>query len=339
MRVPKGCVPLVLALMALPSAVATGPAEKTVVKLATLVPDGSVWHKVLIDLGEDWSRDTQGRVSLRIYPGGVAGDEPDMVRKMRIGQIQASALTVLGLADIDDSFLVFAIPMFFDSYDELLYVVDRMAPTLKKRLEAKGFVLLNWGHAGWVYFFSKQPIQTVSDLKRVKMWVSAGDDRMVQMWKDAGFQPVALSATDIQTGLQTGMIDALPMTPLGILVLQWFRTTPHMVDAGMAPLVGGLVITRQQWNKISPADRPKMLEACLRGETRLKTEIPKQDETAMAEMQKRGLQVTHVKPENLAEWHSLADHFAARMRGSMVPADILDLALRERNAFRQQHHP
>ena len=256
----------------------------TVVKLTTLVPDGSVWHKIMLDMGDQWGRETQGRVTLRIYPGGVAGDEPDMVRKMRIGQIQASALTVKGLADIDDSFSVFTVPAMFESYDELFYVLEKMEPTLKKRLEAKGFVLLNWGHAGWVYFFTKQPVRSLADLKKLKLWVWAGDDKMNQLWKENGFQPVALAATDILTGLQTGMIDALPAVPLGALQLQWFRSTPYMVDAGLAPLVGGLVITQKTWNKISEADRLKLLEACQKTEDRLKQVIPSQDKNAVVEM-------------------------------------------------------
>jgi len=310
-------------------------AQARVVKLATLVPEGSVWHKVLLDLGDDWSRGTGGRVSLKIYPGGVAGDEPDMVRKMRIGQIHAAALTVVGLADIDDAFMIFETPMLFESYDELFHVLDKMEPVLKKRLEAKGFVLLNWGHAGWLHFFTKDPVRTVEDLKKTKMFVPAGDDRMVQEWKNAGFHPVALAMTDILPGLQTGMIDALPLTPLGVLMLQWFRSTPNMLDVGLAPLVGGLVIQKRTWDKISPADQAAMLKACKRAESRLAAVIPDQDESAMEEMKKRGLTVNTPDAAAMKAWRALAQDFATRMRGQLVPAEILDMALRERDAYRK----
>jgi len=326
-------------LLLLPAALVppqTGAQAPTVVKLATLVPEGSVWDKILKELGSQWIRETGGRVSLRIYPGGVAGDEPDIVRKMRIGQLQSAALTVAGLGTIDDAFLVFGIPMFFDSYEELLYVLDKLEPVLKKRLEAKGMVLLNWGHAGWVHFFTRQPVQTVDDLKKIKIFVWAGDDRMVQMWKDNGFQPVALAATDILSGLQTGMIDGLPTTPLAALSLQWFRVTPYMAETGLAPLVGGLIITRAAWSKISAADQVRMLEACQRAEERLVREIPEQDRVAVTEMLKRGMRMSKVKPESVAQWRATADQFARRMRGTMVPPEVLDLALRERAAFRQR---
>jgi len=311
-------------------------AQATVVKLATLVPDGSVWHKVLRDMGDDWSRATGGRVTLRIYAGGVAGDEPDMVRKMRIGQIQAAALTVTGLADIDDSFHTFAVPMMFDSYPELFYVLDRMEPTLKQRLDQKGFVLLNWGHGGWVYFFSKQPVSSLAELKKTKMFSWAGDDRMVQAWKNNGFHPVPLAATDILPGLNTGMIDALPTTPLAAASLQWFRQTPYMADAGLGPLIGGLVITKAAWNRIGEADRAAIMKACDKTEARLMREVPAQDSSSVREMQSRGLKVVPVKAAEIASWRKIADDFAVKMRGSIVPGEILDLAIRERDAYRKR---
>jgi TRAP-type C4-dicarboxylate transport system substrate-binding protein len=326
---------LVVAFLLLPPPTPVG-GQANVIRLATLVPDGSVWDRILREMGSEWSRSTEARVTLRIYPGGVAGDEPDIVRKMRIGQLQAAALTTAGLANIDPGFEMFGIPMFFDSYAELHAVLEKMEPILRQRLEAKGFVLLNWGHGGWVYFFTKNPVQTVADLKRAKMFAWAGDDQMVQLWRANGFQPVALAATDILTGLQTGMIDALPTTPLAALSLQWFRSTPYMVEVGIAPLVGGLVVTKQAWNRISAGDRTKILAACRKVERRLAVEVPRQDTTAVAEMQKRGLKIARVGPEVAQEWRATAEAFASRMRGGGGAADLIDQARRERDAFRQR---
>ncbi len=331
---PRSLAILMAVLLLIPCAWTVRAAAPLTVKLATLVPEGSIWHKGLLEMGDGWTKGTAGRVGLRIYPGGVSGDEQDMVRKMRIGQIHASALTVKGLADIDDGFAVFTIPGLFESYDELNFVIDRMEPTLKKRLEAKGFVLLNWGHAGWVYFFSKNPVRSIDDLKKAKLWWWAGDDKMISMWKEHGFQPVALSATDILSGIQTGMIDAMPNVPLAAVM--WFRATPYMLDQGLTPLVGGLVISKQAWAKISEADRATMSESCKRFGARLQRAIPQQDREALAEMKTRGLNVTQFTPESAKLWKSEIESFTSKMRGTVVPPDILDLALRERAAFRAQ---
>ncbi len=328
-------LPVLLALLALltPSAAL---AQASVIKLATLVPEGSIWDKAMREMGSQWSATTQGRVTLRIYPGGVAGDEPDVVRKMRLGQLQASAVTTAGLASLDPAFNIFNIPMFFTSYPELYATLDVLEPVLKKRLEDKGFVLLAWGHAGWVYFFTKHPVADAASLKKTKMFVWAGDEQMVQQWKTLGFQPVALAATDMMTGLQTNMIDSYPATPLIGLTLQWYRQTPNIMGLGLAPLVGGLVATKSSWMKISEADRAKILASCRRLENRLEHEVPKQDTTAVTEMQKRGLKVNTVKPADAAAFAGIADQFAAGIPGSRVPADILAAARRARDEYRRK---
>lgn len=329
-------VTLVLAtlLLAMPRPAA---AQGAVVKLATLVPEGSVWDKALRDMGTEWSTATQGRVSLRVYPGGVAGDEPDVVRKMRIGQLQAAAITTAGLASIDPSFNVFNVPMFFTSYPELYATLAKLEPTLKQRLDEKGFVLLSWGHGGWVYFFTKQPVESVEGMRKTKLFIWAGDDKMAVIWKAKGFNVVPLAATDIMTGLQTGMIDAYPTTPLLGLTLQWYRQTPNMVGMGMAPLVGGLVMTKAAWNKLPEADRAKVQAACDRMERKLEIEVPRQDTTAVAEMKKRGLKVMTITPANAAQFRSVAEDFANSMAGVRIPNDILLLARKERDAFRASH--
>jgi TRAP-type C4-dicarboxylate transport system substrate-binding protein len=330
----RSLVPCLLTLSLAAGAVQA--ADKTVVKLATLAPDGSAWHKQLEVLANDWKQATEGRVTVRLYPGGVAGDDPDLVRKIRIGQLQASALTVTGLSEIDPAISIFSIPLFFESYEEYLYVVEKMTPVFQQRFAEKGFVLLHWGHGGWLHLFSKDAVRRVEDLKRVKMFTWAGDDGMVQIWRKNGFKPVALASTDILIGLQTGMIDGLPTTPLAALSLQWFRQTPYMLGTGIAPLVGGTVISSKAWQKISEADRAVMLDAAREAEVRLTQVIPKKDRAAVEEMKKRGLTVIEI--EGGAErdrWMETARTFAAEMRGSL-PDEMFEMALRHRDAFRQR---
>jgi TRAP-type C4-dicarboxylate transport system substrate-binding protein len=307
------------------------------VKLASLAPDGSVWDLAIEEMGAEWTEATDGRVRLRVYPGGVAGDESDVVRKMRIGQLQAAALTVGGLIDIDDAFRVFSIPMFFDSYDELYYVMERMTPELSQRLDAKGYVLLNWAHAGWVHLFSTTPVTSLEQLKSTKLFVGAGDDRAVQWWKNSGYRPVPLATTDILTGLQTGMIEALPSPPLAALLLQWYKQAPHMLDLGLAPLVGATIIQKRVWQRIDEADRQSLLAAAAElGET-LEREVPGQDKESVAEMEKRGLEVVHVtEGVQMDAFRAAAEEFAERVRGDRLPPEILQLAQEARAAYRER---
>lgn len=318
-----------------PSSPAAG--EASVLRLATVAPNGSLWHEALKQMAADWGRATGGRFRVVFYPGGIQGDEPTILRKIRVGQLQAAALTATGLAEIDSSFHVFTVPMFFASDDEVRHVLDALRPLLEERLEAKGFVLLNWGHGGWAHVFSKRPVTDMKALKQMKLFTWAGEDRMVQWYKKNGFDPVPLALTDLLTALQTGMVEAFPSTPLAAVAFQWYKHAPYMLDLPLGALVGGTVVGRKAWEAIPEADRAKLREAAARIERSIWSEALRQDQEAVAVMKGRGLVVTSVAgTEREAEWRAAAEDLAATMRGGMVPADIYDLALRERNAFRKR---
>ncbi len=317
-------------------ALAGAPAAQaaTVVKMATLVPEGSVWDKALKEMGAQWKEASGGAVELRIYAGGVAGDEADVVRKMRIGQIHAAAISVNGLIAIDNSFEIFQIPFFYESWEELYYVLDKLRPELEKRLEAKGYVFLQWGHGGWVHLFSRAPVRSLGDLQKQKIFTWAGNDMMVELWRRAEFQPVALAATDILTGLQTGMIDVIPTPPLAALTLQWFRTTPNMLGEGLAPLVGATVISQKTWSSLPAETRAKLLEVAKKTDARLAQEIPQQDKSAIEQMKQRGLTVTAIDAGAKAAWQKTAGDMASGMRDRLADKALLEMAMAARAEFR-----
>jgi len=330
---------LIVCLIAAAAGLGAAPvaqAKKTVIKIATLAPDGSSWDKILRQMTDDWKGATEGRVEVRIYPGGVAGDDPDIVRKMRIGQLQGAALTVGGLSSIEPGFNVFSIPLFFDSFDEFLYVREKLTPVLSSGLEKNGFKMMNWGHGGWAHLFLTKKVATLDELKKVKMWTWAGDDRIGEIWKKVGFNPVPLAATDLLTGLQTGLIDAMPTTPYAALAMQWYRQTPYLLDAGFAPLVGATVISMKTWENLDPADATVMLDIAHDPKHESTAEIADTDREAIGEMEKRGVTLIHVDLTQ-GEWKQAADQFADEMRKAIVPQDVFELALKYRSEYRSGH--
>lgn len=329
----RAAAALAFCLVAIPAArpAAAGP---MVIKMATLAPEGSAWYRILEQMGDDWKKASGGAVVLRIYPGGVVGDEDAMIRKMRVGQLQAAAVTGIGLASLDRSFYALHIPMMFASDEEFDYVRDRLAPMLERRLEEKGFIVLNWGDAGWVHFFAKEPFTSPAEVKAMKLYVGAEDATLVQLYKETGFRPVSLSVVDILPGLQTGLINAFDTTPLAALAFQWFALAPYMADLRFAPLTGATIIDRRAWRKI-PADlRPKILEASREGGKRLRGEIRKLNEEAVKVMVKNGLKISRVPPAVQAEWRKLIEDIYPRVRGPIVPAEAFDAARASRDAYR-----
>ena len=318
----------------LASGMSSPTAAQVLVKMGTVAPEGSAWHLIFKAMGEEWRKAPAGGVNLRIYAGGVLGDEPAMVRKMRVGQIHAAALTSAGLADIDKSVAAFQIPMMFRSYEELDFVRERLRPMLEERLEKKGFIVLHWGDAGWVMFFAKEPFTRPDELRERKLFVWAGDSYSVDLWKASGFHPVPLAFTDILPGLQTGLINALDTTPLAALANQWFGLAPHMLDLKWAPLVGATVITKRAWEKIPPVAREAVRAAAAAAGDRLKGEIRSADATAIEAMVKRGLTVHPAGPDVEAEWRLAAEGAYPRIRGTIVPAEIFDEVRRLSSEYR-----
>jgi TRAP-type C4-dicarboxylate transport system substrate-binding protein len=317
--------------------VGTASAAELEVKMATLSPENSPWDRILQEMGAQWQEATAGRVGLTVYPGGVAGDEPDILRKLRIGQYHAAALSVSGLVDIDESFTVFEVPLFYRDFDEMRFVLEELTPTLSERLREKGFVLLGWGYVGWVYFFTTERAQSVAEMKELKIFTWAGDEAMVQWWRRNGFKPVSIAATDISTALQTGMIDAISVPPLYAMQVQFFKQAPYMADIGLAPMMGAILISERAWNRIAESDRPALLEAGREAQRKVFETIPKLDATAIQLMSSQGLEVVEIEGTPSAqEWKVEAEKFAEAMRGDIVPVQIFDEAAAARKRWRER---
>ncbi len=323
---------LLIALIAAPEL----RAADTVVKMATLAPDGSAWHQILKEMGEKWKTLSGGRVELRLYPGSVAGDDGDVVRKMRLGTLNAGLLTSVGVANIDRSVYALAVPMMYASYDEVDYVLEKMAPRLEAGLESKGFVVLNWADAGWIRFFTKTPVRVPDDMKALKLFAWAGDPEPIEIWKRAGFNPVPLPSTEISTALQTGLVTALPASPQAAVILQWYNHAKNMTDVKWAVLLGATLINKSTWEKI-PADvRPALLKAAQETGQRLREEIRKGGERDIEAMKKRGLNVVAVDDAAMAKWRAIAEGVYDRVRGPIVPAEAFDEARKQLAEYRKR---
>jgi TRAP-type C4-dicarboxylate transport system substrate-binding protein len=263
----------------------------------------------------------------------VAGDEPDMVRKMRVGQLQAASLTGVGLSNIVPEVQALQMPRMIRSYEELDFVLGRLAPKLEGMLEAKGFKVLNWGDAGWVHYFSAKPIVRPADLKTQKLFVWSGDTTYIEAYKDLGYQPVPLPLTEMHSGLQSGLVNAFAATPLAALSFQWFGSAKNMVDVRWAPLLGATVITKEAWAKIPEDAKPKLLEAAVTAGERMKLETRKLGDDAVATMKKHGLVVHAVPPDAVADWDRAAEAAYPKLAGKVVPEAMLQEVRKVRDEY------
>ena len=311
-------------------------ADQVVVKMATLVPAGSGWNRSLQEMGQKWQQVSGGKVVLKLYAGGVAGDDADVVRKMRLGTLNAGLLATTGLADIDRSVLALQIPMLYADYDEADWVADKMTPALEAKFDAKGFVVLAWVDGGWAHFFTKTPARTPEELKSAKLFTWAGDDRYTELWKGAGFNAIPLPATEISTALQTGLVNAICTTPQVAAVMQWYNHAKNMTDVNWALLLGAVVIDKKVWDKI-PADVRPAIMAVTREAGRQLSQQTRADEIESVEaMKQRGLNVVKPGPAEIESWHKLLESVFPLVRGKYMPAEAFDTAIKFSGEYRQQ---
>jgi len=302
---------------------AAAQAQDVQIKLGTLAPEGSPWHSIIRDMSEEWKTSLGVKLKLQIFAGGVAGDEPDMVRKMRVGQLHAAALTGVGLAEIAPEIMVLQLPLLIRNDEELDYIREKLAPDMEARLLKQGFVVVNWGEAGWVHFFGQVPVVSMDDLNKVKLMVWSGNAGELAGWKNVGANPVPLPATDIHAGLKSGLITAFATTPLAALSFQWFGSAPQMSDMNWAPLIGATVMTEKQWNAIPEASRPALLKSGEKAGALFRSETRKRSAEAVEAMKKIRLTVHQASPEDVALWEKQARVAWPKLMGKSYPPELV----------------
>lgn len=307
---------------------------RTIVRMATLAPRGSDWHVLLQEMGAKWQKVSGGEVVLRIYPGGVTGDESESIRKMRIGQLQSTAISGSGLAEIDRSAYALMIPGMFETYEEWDYVRNQINPDIERNLEEKGFVVLVWFDVGWVHFFSKEALKEPSDLKRMKLAASASESATVEIMKSAGFNPVPITTADMITGLQTGLIDAFYLPIIFAADSNLYRYAQNMTGLKWVPLQGAIVIRSEDWATISPEHQKRLLEISNGTGDKLRKETREREDASLEAMKARGLKVWDVDEDSVLKWQQAAEQAYPLIKEKLVPAPVFEKVQRLRDEFR-----
>jgi TRAP-type C4-dicarboxylate transport system substrate-binding protein len=301
------------------------------IKLGTLAPQGSTWHDLLRELGQRWQQDSGGKVRLRVYAGGTQGSEGDMARKMGIGQLQAAALTNVGMHDIATEPQAMSIPFLFHDAAQMECAFEKVRPRIEAALERRGLVVLQWSKIGAIHLFCAQPHRSPADMSSAKIWAWEGDPKSVDAFRAAGLKPVVLSPNDIVPSLQTGMIDCVPSVPLYVLTTRLHDRAPYMMDLPWAYMIGATLVRKDAWERI-PADvRPKLLASAKELGAKVDAEVKRLNDDAVAAMQKQGLKVV---PGDAVAWRTAMEKTTHIVRGGVVPAEFYDQVRAARDVCR-----
>ena len=335
MEKPSNYLSFALAVTFLVSFTRAEAAAPVKVRLATLAPKGSSYTKHLQVMGEGWRKAPGGGALLTIYPDGTMGSEADMVRRMRLGQLQAALVTTGGLSEIEPGVTgLQSMPKVFRTLEEVDFIEEKMQPMLEKRLEAKGFIVLFWSDSGFVRFFSKQPVVTPNDLMKTKLFVAANRPAEVDIYRSVGCNPVPLEVADVLPSLQTGLIDCACMPPSAALAMQLDAIAPHMLDMNWVPLVGAAIITKKTWDTLPPETQDVLRKTALEAGKQIKADSRRENLESVEVMRKRGLKVHTLTPEVDAQWDQVVAKAHPKVRGTAVPADIYDEVVSQLKSFR-----
>lgn len=296
------------------------------IKLASPLPEGTEWHNALLRMANDWREITGGRVRLRIYPGGIAGNEADMVRKMRFGQLDAGVFSAFGLKAIVPETFVFTLPGLLRSEEELDYVLEHFLGRFDERFREEGFEIGAFSKTGWAYIFGPVPIHDPDDLKRRKVFVDNTDTEMSIVFKSLGFNVVPVGINEIAVSLQSGLADTFYAPPVGAAAYQWFAFSPYMTDFRLTPVIGGIVLTERAWSRIPEQYHEELKAAMERMAASFYSESIRLNEEALAVMEKHGLQHVAVTDEQVEEWTAVmrSGHELMVGEGRSVPTEVYE---------------
>lgn len=327
-----------LIALALSALVSIASAQEYTIKFASLAPEGTTWMNVLKEFDVAVRKESGGKLGFKIYAGGVQGEDKDVIRKMRLGQLHSAGLTGVGLGDITSKVRILDSPFLFENYDEVDHVYSTFADEFDKAFRDNGYVLLGWAEVGWVYVLTNTPVRTLADMNGVKMWMWEGDKIAEATFKALGISPIPLSVVDVLTSLQTGLINGAYTSPLAALALQWHTRVKYVMDLPLADASGAVVISKKKFDQL-PAD---MQEILLRNGKKYMRELTlksrKENADAIATLKKTGKQFIEVTSQKTIDEYKAAGKKARQqLVGSLYDQDFLNRIEKSLTDFRANH--
>ena len=292
-------------------------------KCATLAPEGSAWMVIMHEIAEEVKTKTAGRVEFKMYPGGIAGDEPDVLRKMRVGQYHAAGFTGVGLGELVSEIRALELPFYFDNLNELHFVRDKFTSYFEQKFLEKGYVLMDWAEPGLVYLLSQRPIETVKDMAGIKMWAWEADplaDALLQTFK---VTPVRIALPDVLMGLQTGMLNAIYAPPLAAMSLQWQTKVKYMTGEPVTNSTGAVLLAKAQWDKLSAADQATLKNSMHTKLVKLNETTTRQNKEAIEKFKEQGIQIVGITKAGREEMSAGAARIRADLVGKLYSAEFL----------------
>ena len=294
------------------------PAAPRSLTLATVAPPGSTWMRVLDAWNRELRRRTNQTLQLRIYPGGVQGDESEVVRKVRQGRLDGAIVTAVGLAQIHRPALTFQMPGMFQNYQQLDNARRATQTEINQAFDQAGFVFTDWGDVGFSKVFSNTPVRGPSDLRTTRPYVWRDDLVMPSLFAETNTTAVPLQLPEVLSALQTNRVNAFITSPVAALSLQWSTRATHMTDINVGLVVGATVFGKRQFQSLSPEHQTAVRETAAQFHQLLRANLRRDEAAAMRTMSGRGINVITVDDAARAQWNDVFTRTRARLVGQVA---------------------
>ena len=306
------------------------------IKIATLAPEGSSWVKALRAVDEEVRTETAGALGLKIYPGGVQGDEEVVLRKIRVGQLHGGGFGGMGTTLIFNDVLALELPFLFEEYGEIDYVLEQMDEFYTQGYLDKGFVFLGWCEIGHVYLMSQQPVRSAEDIRGMKAWRLDREPITQVLFKKAGVVSVPLTIPDVLLGLQTNLIEVAYAPPSAAIVLQWFTRVKYVTELPINYTVGAFLVNKRDFDRVA-GEHQNVLRAVSRRHLR-QLSIDSRDENAeaIAVMKANGLEFVAPPEAGIEDFKSLVDETIAELEGKAFSRQSLRLVNQHLGDYRRR---
>ena len=299
--------------------------QQYIIKFATVAPEGSTWMNVMKEYDQAIRKESGGHLGFKMYPGGVQGDEKDLLRKIKLGQLQSAGVTGNGLTTVAPKARILDSPFLFKSYDEVDNIYKIFDEEFNQAFEENGFVNLGWAEVGFVYIFTNTPIKTTDDMKGVKMWMWEGDPIAEKAFSALGIHPIPLSITDVLTSLQTRLIDGVYTSPLAAIVLQWFSRVKFMLDVPLADASGAVILSKKKFDELPPDLQEILLRNGKKYMQKLTQQSRMDNAKSIETLKKNG--ITVIRPPSdkaVASYDEIGKQARRALVGKLFPEELLN---------------
>ena len=329
----KNCFCMGTLLLLLGTLLPAGAAEFTL-KFATLAPEGSAWMNTFEQVKKEVAEATGGRLLMKVYPGGVLGEEKDVLYKIKVGQVDGAGFIGYGIGKICPDARALMVPFMFSHYEEVDSAFGKMTPYLEETCLQNGFVALGWTEIGFSYLYSTQPVRTVDDLKRAKAWSIPNEQMLSEIFKAGQISTIPVPVSDVLTALQTGLIETYFSPPLASVAMQWYTKIKYWNDLRLAYTFGGLFVSKKSWDKLPEDIRTKVLDISHRRLNELTQQVRKSNEEAIKVIASNGVQPVQSPEAAIQEFHAIRDKGLAALKDNVFSAKALEMVQRYRSEYK-----